>query len=90
MLRVDNGLPVTITSPSIVIVRNDPLMLEGAPAWSPLDDQLVFARLGGHNSRIRRYEIVIVDISTDSETVIAGSKKQAILWPDWNPASPVP
>ena len=90
VLRVDNGLPVTITSPSIVIVRNDPLMLEGAPAWSPLDDQLVFARSGAHNSRTRRYEIVIVDLSTDSETVIAGSKKQAILWPDWNPASPVP
>lgn len=90
IVDVSTDVPVPITSPNIMIVRADPLSAEWAPAWSPSDDQLVFARRGTHNSRTRRYEIVTVDLSTDFERVVVESTKQAVHWPDWNPVPTTP
>ncbi len=71
----NQGVPIT----SWRVVRADDSKVEGAPAWSPNDDQMVFARIGAANSRNRRYEVVTVDLDTDSETVLLESTKQAIL-----------
>ncbi len=82
----DQYYPIT----SWAVVRDDPSKVEGAPTWSPNDEQLVFTRMGAANSRTRRFEILTVDLDTDSETVLLESNKQAILWPDWNPVPPAP
>ena len=53
------------------------------PAWSPTGDRLVFVRMSVANSRSRLFELVVRSATNGSESVIASSTKQAILYPDW-------
>ncbi|MEX0630000.1 MAG: hypothetical protein WEE67_06030 [Chloroflexota bacterium] len=55
------------------------------PAWSPNGDRLLFGRMSAANSRNRLFELVVHSAATGSESVIASSTKQAILYPDWRP-----
>lgn len=58
---------------------------EMQPAWSPTGDRLLFVRMSAANSRNRLFELVVRSAAIGSESVIASSTKQAILFPDWRP-----
>ena len=81
VLDINTSLQVT----GATIVRGDQTVSELMPAWSPNDGRLVFLREQQANSRQYRFQIIILDLGTNAETVIVDQTKQAVFYPDWNP-----
>ncbi len=71
---------------SVTKLLNDPYMVEAWPAWGPLGTKLLYVRFFDQNSRNRHFQLVIRDLLTTTDTIIADSTKQAIFYPDWNHA----
>jgi hypothetical protein len=82
----DHGLwRVDYPSGAATVVRDEAAgVTEEMAAWAPTGDGLVFARYW-QGSRTYTYQIVIVDLMTDNETILVNSTKQAVYFPDWKP-----